>query len=69
MELRKWLRKGNKKEPSQEEDSDEDSVGYEESGDDIHNTSSSEKEDNLEEGGDESDKSGREGRAPEGANL
>ena len=69
VELRKWLRKGNQKEPSLEEDSDEDSVGYEESGEDIHNTSSSEKEDNLEEGGDESDKSGRDGRAPEGANL
>ena len=67
--LREWVQKENQKEPSQEDDSDEDSVGYEESGEDIHNTSSSEKEDNQEDGGDESDKIGGDGRAPGGANL
>ena len=69
QELRKWLRNVNGKEPSEEEDSDEDSAGYEESGDEIHDTSSSEKEANQEEGRDEGDKSGRDGGAPEGANL
>ena len=62
-----------------ENDSDEDTVGYEESGEDIHTTSSSEEDENTkddgpegddqEDDGDGGDKSGGDREAPGGANL